>query len=165
MPPIGTTVTVMGDVIEYDGRIWLQSLGAGALEWTTDGLPEVEILAIADVAQHPEEFEGKVIQLTGFIGESIAPDATFTSAYLGDHPNYGNSEHQMHLIIRSAIGEWVEATSKSRFKACSPTSNGTSDGAFKFRDLKYWSTRITCSTSRSSTGVHKQHGVINLDKP
>jgi len=112
MPPIGTTVTVMGDIIEYDGRIWLQSLGAGAMEWTSDDLPDVQRLAIADVAQNPEDFAGEVIQLTGFIGESIAPDATFTSAYLGDHPNYGNSEHQMHLIIRSAIGEWVEATSK-----------------------------------------------------
>ena len=112
MPPIGTTVTVMGDVIEYDGRIWLQSLGAGAMEWTTADLPEVEALAIADVAQDPAAYAGKVIQLTGFIGESISPDATFTSAYLGDHPNYGNSEHQMHLIIRSAIGQWVEATSK-----------------------------------------------------
>ncbi|GIR75703.1 MAG: hypothetical protein CM15mP78_04020 [Candidatus Poseidoniales archaeon] len=112
MPPIGTTVTVMGDVIEYDGRIWLQSLGAGAMEWTTADLPEVEALAIADVAQDPAAFAGEVIQLTGFIGESISPDATFTSAYLGDHPNYGNSEHQMHLIIRSAIGQWVEATSK-----------------------------------------------------
>ena len=112
MPPIGTTVTVMGDVIEYDGRIWLQSLGAGAVEWTTSDLPEIEVLAIADVAQNPAAYQGQVIQLTGFIGESIAPDATFTSAYLGDHPNYGNSEHQMHLIIRSAIGQWVEATSK-----------------------------------------------------
>ena len=112
MPPIGTTVTVMGDIIEYDGRIWLQSLGAGAMEWTSDDLPDVQRLAIADVAQNPEDYAGEVIQLTGFIGESIAPDATFTSAYLGDHPNYGNSEHQMHLIIRSAIGEWVEATSK-----------------------------------------------------
>ena len=112
MPPIGTTVTVMGDVIEYDGRVWIQSLGAGAMEWTTSDLPEIERLAIADVAQDPFAYEGEVIQLTGFIGESIAPDATFTSAYLGDHPNYGNSEHQMHLIIRSAIGQWVEATSK-----------------------------------------------------
>ena len=112
MPPIGTTVTVMGDVIEYDGRVWIQSLGAGAMEWTTSDLPEVERLAIADVAQDPFAYEGEVIQLTGFIGESIAPDATFTSAYLGDHPSYGNSEHQMHLIIRSAIGQWVEATSK-----------------------------------------------------
>jgi len=112
MPPIGTTVTVMGDIIEYDGRIWLQSLGAGAMEWSTEDLPEVQRLAIADVAQQPGSYAGKVIQLTGFIGESIAPDATFTSAYLGDHPNYGNSEHQMHLIVRSAIGTWVEATSK-----------------------------------------------------
>ncbi|RJU86923.1 MAG: hypothetical protein DWC05_03360 [Candidatus Poseidoniales archaeon] len=112
MPPIGTTVTVMGDVIEYDGRIWIQSLGAGAMEWTSADLPEVETLAIADVAKDPESFAGEVIRLTGFIGESIAPDSTFTSAYLGDHPNYGNSEHQMHLIIRSAIGEWIEATSK-----------------------------------------------------
>ena len=112
MPPIGTTVTVMGDVIEYDGRIWLQSLGAGAMEWTTADLPEVEALAIADVAQDPASYAGQVIQLTGFIGESISPDATFTSAYLGDHPNYGNSEHRMHLILRSAIGQWVEATSK-----------------------------------------------------
>jgi hypothetical protein len=72
----------------------------------------VEALAIADVAQDPAAYAGEVIQLTGFIGESISPDATFTSAYLGDHPNYGNSEHQMHLIIRSAIGQWVEATSK-----------------------------------------------------
>ncbi len=112
MPPIGTTVTVMGDVIEYDGRIWIQSLGAGAMEWTSDDLPEVEKLAIADVAQNPAAYDGKVISLTGFIGESIAPDSTFTSAYLGDHPNYGNSEHQMHLIIRSAIGDWIEASSK-----------------------------------------------------
>ena len=112
MPPIGTTVTVMGDIIEYDGRIWLQSLGAGAMEWTSDDLPDVQRLAIADVAQSPEDYAGEVIQLTGFIGESIAPDATFTSAYLGDHPNYGNSEHQMHLIVRSAIGQWIEATSK-----------------------------------------------------
>ena len=89
MPPIGTTVTVMGDVIEYDGRIWLQSLGAGAMEWTTSDLPDVEQLAIADVAQDPAAYAGGVIRLTGFIGESIAPDATFTSAYLGTTPTTG----------------------------------------------------------------------------
>lgn len=112
MPPIGTEVTVMGDVIEYDGRIWIQSLGAGAFEWSATDLPEVSILAIADVAGQPWAYENKLIQLTGFIGETIQPDATFTSAYLGDHPTYGNSDHQMHMIIRASTGEWIEASSK-----------------------------------------------------
>ena len=95
MPPIGTTVTVMGDVIEYDGRVWIQSLGAGAMEWTTSDLPEVEKLAIADVAQDPFAYEGEVIQLTGFIGESIARcDLHFS--LLGRPPQLRNSEHQMH---------------------------------------------------------------------
>ena len=40
------------------------------------GLPEVDSIAIADVAQDPAAYAGEVIQLTGFIGESISPDAT-----------------------------------------------------------------------------------------
>ena len=112
MPPIGTTVTVMGNVIEYDGRIWIQSLGAGAFEWSPEDVPDIEILAIANVAQNPQAYEGVAIQLTGFIGETISPDTTFNSAYLGDHPSWGNSEHQLHLTIRSGTGQWIEATSK-----------------------------------------------------
>ena len=145
MPPIGTTVTIMGDVIEYDGRIWIQSLGAGAMEWTSDDLPEVETLAIADVAQDPAAYAGEVIRLTGFIGESIAPDATFTSAYLGDHPNYGNSEHQMHLIIRSAIGEWVEASSKVEVQGML---------SYQVRDLR-WSLQV----QGPEIGVDRTHEV------
>jgi len=112
MPPIGTVVTAMGDVIEYDGRIWLQSLGAGAVEWRSDDVPSAPALAMADIASNPEAYDGEVVQLTGYLSKSVAPDATFTSAYLGDHPTYGNSEHQMHLVIRSATGSWIEAQSK-----------------------------------------------------
>ena len=113
MPPIGTTVTVMGDVIEYDGRIWIQSLGAGAMEWTTSDLPEIERLAIAGrCGTRPCCLRGRSHPTDRVHRRVHRSDATFTSAYLGDHPNYGNSEHQMHLIIRSAIGQWVEATSK-----------------------------------------------------
>ena len=112
MPPIGTTVTVMGDVIEYEGRMWIQSLGAGAFEWSAGDLPSVTKLAIADVAKEPWLYGNTTIEISGFIGETITPDATFTSAYLGDHPNYGNSDHQMHIIVRSATNEWIEASSK-----------------------------------------------------
>ena len=112
LPPIGTNVTVMGDVIEYEGRMWLQAVGAGAMSWAKEDIPDAPMLAISDVALDPEAYDGKVIQLEGFLSKSIAPDVTFGTARLGDHPNYGNSNHQIGMTIHSATGEWIEAGSK-----------------------------------------------------
>ncbi len=112
LPPIGTNVTVMGDVIEYEGRMWLQAVGAGAMSWEKADIPDAPMLAISDVALNPEAYDGKVIQLEGFLSKSIAPDVTFGTARLGDHPNYGNSNHQIGMTIHSATGEWIEAGSK-----------------------------------------------------
>ena len=112
LPPIGTNVTVIGDVIEYEGRMWLQALGAGAMNWDKEDIPSAPLLAISDVALNPEDYDGQVIQLTGFMSKSIAPDVSFGTARLGDHPNYGNSNHQIGMTIHSATGEWIEAGSK-----------------------------------------------------
>jgi len=101
---------VMGDVVDYNGRFYMQATGSGALDWEADDLPNLERVSLSDIATAPEEFVGKIITVNGFISESVSPDAVYTSAYLTDHP--GNAAHQMQLLIQSATGAWIESDSK-----------------------------------------------------
>ena len=64
------------------------------------------------MALNPQAYEGEVIRITGFLSKSIAPEVAFGNAKLGDHPNYGNSNHQIGMTIHSATNEWIEAGSK-----------------------------------------------------
>ena len=70
-PPIGTNVTVMGAVVDYNGRFYLQSTGAGAIWWDSSGLPEVQRLTLSDLAVEPEIYSGEIVTITGFISEAI----------------------------------------------------------------------------------------------
>ncbi len=112
IPMIGTKVTATGDVIEYNGRIWLQALGNGALSWDESDVPEAPLIGISTIAANPENFVGDAFTITGYISKPVNPNATFTSLDLRDHPNYGNHEHQMNMIIHSAPGRWLEAGQK-----------------------------------------------------
>ena len=112
IPMLGTKVTATGDVIEYEGRIWLQALGGGALSWSDADTPEAAEIGISTIASNPEAFLGQTFTLTGYLSKSVNPDSTFTALYLGDHPEYGNSEHQMRMVIHSAPGQWLESGQK-----------------------------------------------------
>ncbi len=112
IPMIGTKVIATGDVIEYNGRIWLQALGNGALSWDESDTPDAPIIGISTIAKNPEDFVGEAFTITGYISKPVNPNATFTSLDLRDHPNYGNHEHQMNMIIHSAPGRWLEAGQK-----------------------------------------------------
>ena len=112
IPPLGTYVRAIGDVIEYDGRLWLQAMGAGALYWSESDVPEVFPTTVSEVAANPDNYSLTAITLTGYLSKSIEPEASFSSLYLGDHPNYGNSDHQMRMVIHSAPGKWLEAGQK-----------------------------------------------------
>ncbi|MDC0556274.1 hypothetical protein OAO34_00625 [Candidatus Poseidoniaceae archaeon] len=117
IPMIGTKVTATGDVIEYNGRLWLQALGSGALSWDESDVPDAPIIAISTIAANPQDFVGDAFTITGYISKPVNPNATFTSLDLRDHPNYGNHEHQMNMIIHSAPGQWLEAGQKVEITA------------------------------------------------
>ena len=112
IPPLGTYVKAIGDVIEYDGRLWLQAMGAGALSWSKSDVPEIFPTTISEVAANPENYSLTALTLTGYLSKSIEPEASFSSLYLGDHPNYANSDHQMRMVIHSAPGKWLESGQK-----------------------------------------------------
>tara|TARA_B100001142_G_scaffold271958_1_gene278729 strand:+ start:2957 stop:4705 length:1749 start_codon:yes stop_codon:yes gene_type:complete len=106
IPPIGTNVTVMGDVVDYNGRFYMQATGSGALYWEPEDLPELQRVTLTDLAIAPEDYVGEIVTVNGFISESVNPDATFTSAYISDEA------HQMQLLIQSSPRVWIEADSK-----------------------------------------------------
>ena len=112
IPVLGTKVTATADVIEWDGRIYLQALGGGALSWHSSDVPEAPLIGISTIASNPEEYLGQTFTLTGYLSKSVNPDSTYTPLYLGDHPEYGNSEHQMRMVIHSAPGQWLESGQK-----------------------------------------------------
>ena len=135
------------------------------MNWEQEDIPDAPLLAISDVALDPESYAGEVIQLTGFLSESIAPDVSFNSAYLGDHPSYGNSEHQMHMIMHSSTGEWIESGSKLPSKASSLTNNVISDGAFTSKDLKFFSTETILLRSLFWIGRDNPRGCTKPEAP
>ena len=112
IPMLGTKVTATGDVIEYEGKIWLQALGRGALSWDDDDVPEAPLIGISTIAADPASFAGESFTIEGFLSKAVDPDASFTALYLGDHPEYSSSEHQMRMIIYSAPGQWLESGQK-----------------------------------------------------
>lgn len=108
IPPIGTNVTAMGDVVDYNGRFYMQATGSGALYWESSDLPTLERVSLSDLAVAPESYVGSIVTVNGFISESVSPDAVYTSAYLTD----GQMGHQMQLLVQSATGKWIESDSK-----------------------------------------------------
>ena len=106
IPPIGTNVTAMGNVVDYNGRFYMQATGSGAMYWELSDLPDIERVSISDLAVSPETYVGQIVTVNGFISEAVNPDATFTSAYITD------VSHQMQLLVQSATGVWIESDSK-----------------------------------------------------
>ncbi|MDC0056393.1 hypothetical protein OAJ94_05015, partial [Deltaproteobacteria bacterium] len=112
LPTIGSKISAVGDVRQWEGRFWIQSLGNGALQWDSSDVAQPEGVPLAVIGQDPEPYMDETISIEGYITKTIHPDTVWTSAYIADHPNYANSKHQLRLFISSASGAWIEAGSK-----------------------------------------------------
>jgi hypothetical protein len=112
LPTIGSKISAVGDVRQWEGRFWIQSLGNGALQWGSSDVAQPTTVALATIGQNTELFLGETISIEGYITKTIHPTTVWTSAYIADHPNYANSKHQLRLFISSASGAWIEAGSK-----------------------------------------------------
>ncbi len=112
VPTIGSTISAVGDVRQWEGRFWIQSLGNGALQWKASDVAETEEVPLALIGQDAEPYLNQTITVEGYITKTVHPDTVWTSAYIADHPNYANSKHQLRLFISSSSGTWIEAGSK-----------------------------------------------------
>ena len=110
LPPIGSNVSVTGDVITYNGRIWIQALGSGSvqvLDFAVAG-----DLSLTELSADPASYLGDTVRIEGYLSKTLMPDSTWSSIYLADHPNYANTKHQIKVYVSSATGYWIEAGSK-----------------------------------------------------
>ena len=110
MPTIGSNISVTGDVIAYNGRIWIQALGSGSVQILDVAAPGN--LSLTELSMDPEPYLGETVRIEGYLTKTLMPDSTWTSIYLADHPNYANTKHQIKAYVSSATGYWIEAGSK-----------------------------------------------------
>tara|TARA_Y100000590_G_scaffold138810_1_gene158966 strand:- start:458 stop:2011 length:1554 start_codon:yes stop_codon:yes gene_type:complete len=113
VPPIGTVITVEGEVSEWNGRIWLQSNGYGAIV-ARDEVIEFTETKLVEVGRDPESFANQSITIDGWLSESLAPDVTYHSLYMMDNQAYGGADHLLYMQVEGRVMEWVEAGSHIR---------------------------------------------------
>jgi hypothetical protein len=112
LPTIGSTIQASGDVIEWNGRFWIQATGSGSIQWSEDDVAEPTDQSLTEIGADPAIFNGKTVRIEGYLTKTILPDSTWSSISIADHPNYANTKHQLKLYVSSATGTWIEAGSK-----------------------------------------------------
>ena len=112
LPPIGTLIEVVGQVTEWNGRIFLNSKGAGAVQWDKDWVPEVHNVNLTGVSHDPAAFDGDLISLVGYSGDVLEGNVSRQISSLMDHPSYGSADHVISVAIEGRLNESYEAGSK-----------------------------------------------------
>ena len=112
LPPIGATVIVEGQVREYNGKIFIESKGMGAV--TQKESVEVKDLGLtlSDFGKDPEKYDNEIVSFTGYLGYAIEPNENYQTFTLTDNPTFLNSDHRLYVSLQGRVNNWIEAGSK-----------------------------------------------------
>jgi hypothetical protein len=112
VPPIGSTIVVEGEVVQYNGKIWLNAKGMGAISEK----PGAEVVMIEtslnDISADAESYRSEVVSLSGYLSDAIEPYVTWQSFTLIDNPSYQDSDHRLSVSLQGRVTEWIEAGSR-----------------------------------------------------
>ena len=114
LPEIGSIVYVEGEIVEWNGSIWLQSSGRGAVYQKEAVVDAPSWTSISELAKDPQSFDGTSITVEGYVGKALAPNITRQSFYLQDNPSYSNADHMLHVRLEGRLLDYYEAGSKVR---------------------------------------------------
>ena len=113
-PPIGSTLRATGDVVEYNGRLWIQALGTGAVTWGPEDVLEAPYIPLSRIAADPEAYVDQPVTVEGYLASVVPNGSSWHSTDLADHPHYRNTKHRLEMQVHSSAGVTIEAGSKVR---------------------------------------------------
>ena len=112
VPPIGSTIVVEGEVVQYNGKIWINAKGMGAISEKSGAEVVMFETTLNDISADAESYRSKVVNLSGYLSDALEPDVTWQSFTLIDNPSYQDSDHRLYVSLQGRVTEWVEAGSK-----------------------------------------------------
>jgi hypothetical protein len=112
VPNIGSTIVVEGEVVQYNGKIWINAKGMGAITQTSGRYQITNLTTLNDISADAESFRSKIINISGYLSDAIQPDVTWQSFTLIDNPSYMDSDHRLYVSLQGRVTEWIEAGSK-----------------------------------------------------
>ena len=112
VPPIGATIIVEGEVVQYNGRIWINAKGMGAVSQKPGTEIEHMPTNLTGVSNDPNGHAGRSITLSGYISDALEPNVTWQSFYLMDNSAYIDSDHNLQIQLQGRVDAWHEAGSK-----------------------------------------------------
>ncbi len=112
VPPIGSTIIVEGEVVQYNGKIWINAKGMGAIAQKVGSEVIMVETSLNDISADAESYRSKVVDLSGYLSDAIEPNVTWQSFTLIDNPSYLDSDHRLYVSLQGRVTEWIEAGSK-----------------------------------------------------